>query len=279
MELDIYQVDAFTFERFKGNPAGVCITEKGLDERLMLAIAAEMAVSETAFLSLSDFSLRWFTPQVEVSLCGHGTLSVAHILQETGRLAVGDEMGFNTLSGTLSVIAQHNRIAMAFPSPSLDFSVHINEVLFVYLGIQPQQVVSYCGFDGKWLIEVIDESIVLALAPNFEQLKQLPGRGVVVTAKRTTAKNDAVIAHHSVDKGADFISRYFAPWVGVNEDPVTGSAHCALAVYWQKKLNKTCLKGYQASQRGGFVDMEVLANEQVTLMGQAVTTLKGKIIL
>ncbi|WP_298772349.1 PhzF family phenazine biosynthesis protein [uncultured Shewanella sp.] len=268
MELAIYQVDAFTSERFKGNPAGVCITEKGLDERLMLAIAAEMAVSETAFLSLSDLTLRWFTPQVEVSLCGHGTLSVVHILQETGVLDVGDEMRFNTLSGPLKVAIKPDSISMLFPAPRLDFSLDNDGVLMTSLGIQSDQVVSYCGFDGKGLIEVNDEQIVRALRPNFESLKRLPGRGVIVTAKNDAANTD----YH-------FCSRYFAPWVGVNEDPVTGSAHCALAVYWQEKLNKACLKGYQASQRGGVVEMEVLSNEHVNLIGQAVTTLKGKIIV
>ncbi|MCL1124740.1 PhzF family phenazine biosynthesis protein [Shewanella surugensis] len=289
MELEIYQVDSFSTEAFKGNPAGVCITDKGLDESLMLAIAAEMAVSETAFLALDALNLRWFTPQVEVSLCGHGTLAVAHILQETGVITVGDDIRFNTLSGPLTVMVKPDCIAMLFPAPILDFSLEMDPSLLSCLGIYPEQVLGFCGFDNKCLIEIDNESVLLALEPNFDLLKQLLGRGIVVTARAVTtavtAKSDDVIGHHAANKDYDFCSRYFAPWVGVNEDPVTGSAHCALAVYWQDKLNKSKLRGYQASSRGGFVDMELLAKQKlspvqrVCLMGQAVTSIKGKLLV
>ena len=131
-----------------------------------------------------------------------------------------------------------------------------------FLGLSAAQVVSHSCFDSKNLIEIVSEQTLLALKPNYDGLKQLPGRGVLVTAK-------------SASEDVDFISRYFAPWVGINEDPVTGSAHCALAVYWGDKLQKTKLKGYQASERGGFVDVERLPNQRVKLMGQAVTVLKG----
>lgn len=262
MELEIFQVDSFTLEEFKGNPAGVCITKNALDEALMFAIAAEMAVSETAFLSLSDLRLRWFTPQVEVKLCGHGTLAVVHVLKEKGLLGVGDELAFNTLSGALRVKIENNHIEMDFPAARLDFDASVDEQMLAFLGLSAAQVVSHSCFDSKNLIEIVSEQTLLALKPNYDGLKQLPGRGVLVTAK-------------SASKDVDFISRYFAPWVGINEDPVTGSAHCALAVYWGDKLQKTKLKGYQASERGGFVDVERLPNQRVKLMGQAVTVLKG----
>jgi PhzF family phenazine biosynthesis protein len=262
MDLEIYQVDSFTSEPFKGNPAGVCITENALDESLMFAIAAEMAVSETAFLSLSDLRLRWFTPKVEVSLCGHGTLAAAHILKEKGIVSVGEEVAFNTLSGSLLVKVEEKHIEMDFPAATIDFNIPTNGQILDHLGITPDQIASFGIFDSKHFIEISNDRQLLDLKPNFDGLKQLPGRGVVVTAK-------------SESKKVDFISRYFAPWVGVNEDPVTGSAHCALAVYWGQKLSQLALTGYQASERGGFVNVELLSNRRVKLIGDAVTVLKG----
>jgi len=262
MDLEIYQVDSFTSEPFKGNPAGVCITDNALDENLMFAITAEMALSETAFLSLNDLNLRWFTPKVEVSLCGHGTLAVAHILKEKGLVPVGGEVLFNTLSGSLRVKVEDKHIEMDFPAATIDFTISPNSEMLTHLGIKSEQLISFGVFDSKIFIEVSTENQLLALKPNFDGLKTLPGRSVVITAK-------------SEAKDIDFISRYFAPWVGVNEDPVTGSAHCALALYWGEKLNQTILTGYQASERGGFVKVELLPNKKVKLIGEAVTVLKG----
>lgn len=262
MDIKIYQVDSFTAQSFKGNPAGVCITEKGLDEKLMLNIAAEMAVSETAFLSLNDMRLRWFTPKVEVKLCGHGTLAVAHILQETGFVSVGESLAFNTLSGQLLVKLTKQNIEMEFPTPDLDGQIGATDEILNYLGIAAEQVIYNGYFDSKILIEINKEADLLALNPNFDGLKRLPGRGILVTVKTDDSK-------------IDFKSRYFAPWVGVNEDPVTGSAHCALAVYWGKRLNKMYLKGYQASERGGYVEMQLLPNQRVKLIGNAITVIKG----
>ncbi|MFT5676522.1 MAG: PhzF family phenazine biosynthesis protein [Paraglaciecola sp.] len=262
MDLEIYQVDSFTSEPFKGNPAGVCITKNALDESLMFAVAAEMAVSETAFLSLSDLRLRWFTPKVEVSLCGHGTLAAAHILKEKRIVSVGDEVAFNTLSGSLLVKVEEKHIEMDFPAATIDFNIPTNDQILAHLGINSDQVASFGIFDSKHFIEISNERQLLDLKPNFDGLKQLQGRGVVVTAK-------------SESKNVDFTSRYFAPWVGVNEDPVTGSAHCALAVYWGQKLSQSALTGYQASERGGFVNVELLSNRRVKLIGDAVTVLKG----
>lgn len=262
MELEIYQVDAFTTEAFKGNPAGVCITEHSLSESLMLSIAGEMAVSETAFLSLSDMRLRWFTPKAEVKLCGHGTLAVAHILQEKGHVNPGDKVNFDTLSGTLTASVGESYIELDFPSPVIAFDVSTSNELLANLGISPSRVVSYGTFDSKVFIEVDDEATLLNLKPNFEAMTRAAGRGVLVTAR-------------AVSLDVDFVSRYFAPWVGVNEDPVTGSAHCALTVYWSEKLAKLRLQGYQASERGGYVATELLANGNTKLIGSAVTVIKG----
>lgn len=262
MELEIYQVDSFTAEPFKGNPAGVCITENELDESLMFSIAAEMAVSETAFLALTNMKLRWFTPKVEVNLCGHGTLAVAHILKEKGTAAIGDTLVFNTLSGPLSVVVHAHTIEIDFPETTINNGIASHVDLLELLGINLEHVIFLGNFDAKFFIEIDTEERLLGLNPNFDGLKKLKGRSVVITSKSASSE-------------CDFVSRYFAPWVGVNEDPVTGSAHCALAVYWQGKLKKSNLKGYQASARGGFVGVECQPNNRVKLFGEAVTTMKG----
>lgn len=262
MDLEVYQVDSFTTETFKGNPAGVCITTKALSGSLMLSIAEEMAVSETAFLSLSDMTLRWFTPKAEVKLCGHGTLAVAHVLKERGQVKSGDSVNFNTLSGTLTAFINESTVALDFPSPAIEFDVPQSQILLNNLGIEKSKVVSFGSFETKVFIEVDSEETLLNLQPNFEAMKQANGRGVLVTA---LPKSNEL----------DFVSRYFAPWVGVNEDPVTGSAHCALTVYWSGKLGKLKLKGYQASERGGYVATELLSNGRTKLIGSAVTVIKG----
>ncbi|WP_068716764.1 PhzF family phenazine biosynthesis protein [Vibrio tritonius] len=265
MELDIYQVDAFTTEAFKGNPAGVCISDEELREGQMLSIAREMALSETAFYVRNTHKLRWFTPEVEVALCGHGTLALAHILQESGEASFGDTLCFETMSGPLSATIEENYIALNFPVAELQGAEVAREKLDL-LGIDEDSVVSYLQFDSKELIEIDSEQLLISLTPSFERLKQLPGRGIVVTSKAGCNK-------------LDFISRYFAPWVGVNEDPVTGSAHCALAAYWGEKLKKHQLNGYQASQRGGNVGCTLLPNHRVELRGKAKTIVKGKLYL
>lgn len=262
MDLDIYQVDSFSSEAFKGNPAGVCITTEGLSESLMLSIAEEMAVSETAFLSLSDMRLRWFTPKAEVKLCGHGTLAVAHVLKERGLIKIGDKVDFETLSGNLTAFIDDSTVELDFPSPVIEFGVSPSSDLLEYLGITASNVIAFGYFDSKIFIEVDSEDTLRNLRPNFEALKQIEGRGVLITTR-------------SVSVELDFVSRYFAPWVGVNEDPVTGSAHCALTVYWSERLGKVKLKGYQASARGGFVATELLPNGRTKLIGSAVTVIKG----
>ncbi|NOH71962.1 PhzF family phenazine biosynthesis protein [Vibrio pectenicida] len=264
MDLDVYQVDSFTTDVFKGNPAGVCITTNALSESLMLSIAEEMAVSETAFLALSDMTLRWFTPKTEVKLCGHGTLAVAHILKERGQVKSGDSVNFDTLSGTLTAFINESTVELDFPSPVIEFNVPQSQILLDHLGIEKSKVVSFGRFDTKDFIEVDSEEILLNLQPNFEAMKQENGRGVVVTTRSNSNE-------------LDFISRYFAPWVGINEDPVTGSAHCALTVFWSGKLRKLKLKGYQASERGGYIATEFLSNGRTKLIGSAVTVIQGVI--
>lgn len=264
MDVNIYQVDAFTNTVFKGNPAAVCITEQSLDESMMLAIAAEMAVSETAFLALDTMQLRWFTPEVEVRLCGHGTLATAHILKQLGHYNRGDSIAFHTLSGVLTAELDHYCIHIVLPAPELNMTTEMNPELIRLLGIAPEHIVDYASFDNKQLIVIDSEEQLMQLKPDFSGMAKLAGRGVLVTAKAATV---------------DVVSRYFAPWVGVNEDPVTGSAHCALAMYWAEKLNKTRLQAFQCSRRGGFVDVELLQSGAVKLSGQAVTVLQGKMTI
>ncbi len=262
VDLDIYQVDSFTTQAFKGNPAGVCISQEPLNEALMFSIAEEMAVSETAFLVLNTMTLKWFTPEVEVKLCGHGTLATVHVLKEQGLVKTGDKVVFDTLSGELSATVRESSIALDFPSTHLSPSLKPDQELLEHLGLEFNQVVSFREFDSKQLIEVVDERVLLDLSPNFDSLKRMDGRGVVVTAFPSNPE-------------LDFVSRYFAPWVGVNEDPVTGSAHCALTQHWAEKLNKSSFNAYQASRRGGYMSTELLANGRIKLIGSAITVISG----
>jgi PhzF family phenazine biosynthesis protein len=262
--LEIYQVDSFTSEPFTGNPAGVCITPSGLPEELMRGIAAEMAVSETAFLALDSYRLRWFTPLVEVALCGHGTLATAWVLKERGVVGDGETMTFHSKSGALHASVCDSTIELDFPQARVEARPLDPEKLAL-LGLPPAQLLFTGIFADKEFVEIVGEEELTALTPDFGGLARLPGRGVVVTARCSRP-------------GVDFVSRYFAPWVGINEDPVTGSAHCALAGYWGGKLNKPSLVGYQASARGGSVGMTLQAGGRVSLFGKAVTTIVGTIL-
>lgn len=262
MRVPVYQVDAFANERFRGNPAAVCLLQEPVGDEWMQAFAMEMNLSETAFLhpEASDWRLRWFTPKVEVSLCGHATLASAHILWETGALALEKPAVFQTLSGALTCVRRGAWIEMDFPAvfakpaapPDLLLSALRVEPVFV--GVNKMD----------YLVQVKTEAEVRELKPNITQLSELPVRGVIVTARSDTDQYD-------------FVSRFFAPAAGVPEDPVTGSAHCCLAPFWSKQLGKTGLTGYQTSQRGGFVRM-TMAGERVMLSGQAVTVLRGELV-
>lgn len=261
MKQIIYQVDAFTNQPFSGNPAGVCILKEPAREDWMQNVAREMNLSETAFLIKEgqDFNLRWFTPATEVELCGHATLASAHILWETGVLKPGEQARFHTLSGLLSAEKKGDWIEMDFPATPATV-VDEPPGLAKALGAK----ICYTGknqFD--YLVEVESEEIVRNLQPDYSAINHLPARGIIVTSRP---------GPDSAHEGYDFISRFFAPAVGVNEDPVTGSAHCCLAPYWSNQLGKDELKAFQASARGGILRVRV-AGDRVILGGQAITVL------
>jgi PhzF family phenazine biosynthesis protein len=261
MGIRTFKVDAFTAEPFSGNPAGVCLPEEPREERWMQAVAREMNLSETAFLlrEADAFRLRWFTPAVEVSLCGHATLASAHVLWSEGILPPGETARFLTKSGELRASRRGDLIEMDFPSkPEESAGPPAN--LLKSLGVKPV----YIGrnvFDYLLLLE--NEEAVRAVSPDFALLRTVDLRGVIVTAPST-------------DPAFDFVSRFFAPKVGVDEDPVTGSAHCALAPFWAKRLGRKELVGRQVSARGGVVHVRD-AGDRVFLAGRAVTILRGEL--
>lgn len=262
MRLPLVQVDAFTDRPFAGNPAAVCVLRDARDERWMQDVAREMNVSETAFLvpQGDGYQLRWFTPTVEVDLCGHATLASAHALWEGGYLAPDADARFHTRSGLLTARRADGWIEMDFPSEPpapVDAPVGLAEAI----GAHPRWVGQNRMY---YLLEVADDAGVRELEPDYAKLVDATTHGVVVTAR-------------SAGDGFDFVSRFFAPALGVPEDPVTGSAHCALAPYWAGRLGKEQMVGLQASMRGGVVRVR-LAGERVILAGQAVTVFTGELI-
>lgn len=263
MRRAIFVVDAFTNRAFAGNPAAVCVLPGPRDDGWRQDVAREMNLSETAFLERRDdasYTLRWFTPAVEVDLCGHATLASAHILWETGELAAGDTARFHTRSGILSAVKKGDWIEMDFPAEPEEPAVAPRELVEA-LGVDPL----YTGrnrFDV--LIEVAGERIVRELVPDMTRLKKVDMRGVIVTSRSSSA-------------GFDFVSRFFAPSVGVDEDPVTGSAHCCLGPYWGAKLGKTSLSALQVSARGGILRVG-LKKDRVLIGGQAVTVLHAELV-
>lgn len=261
MPQSVIQVDAFAGRPFAGNPAAVCVMEGPRDEQWMRDIAMEMNLSETAFLHPEGdgYHLRWFTPAVEVALCGHATLASAHVLWETGALAADAEARFDTLSGLLTCRRDGDWIWMDFPAKPEE-AAEAPEGLAQALGAEPVYV-GRSQFDV--LVEVASEEVVVGLTPDITALAKVKARGVIVTARASR-------------EGADFVSRFFAPRAGVNEDPVTGSAHCVLAPYWAAKLGRTELTGYQASRRGGHVRVRA-AGDRVHLGGRAITVMRGEL--
>ncbi|ABP66287.1 phenazine biosynthesis protein PhzF family [Caldicellulosiruptor saccharolyticus DSM 8903] len=259
--MKLYQVDAFTDKLFKGNPAGVCILEDSLSEEVMQNIAMEMNLSETAFLQNQGdyYLLRWFTPETEVDLCGHATLASAHILWEEGYVEKEKEIVFHTKSGILKAKREGEYITLDFPLEEPK-ATSVPEYLVKALNI-PLLYVGKNRMD--YLVETESEEILRNLKPDFELLKKVDTRGVIVTAKSSSPE-------------FDFVSRFFAPKVGVNEDPVTGSAHTALAPYWSKKLQKTQLVAYQASKRGGVLKLRI-DDQRVYISGKAITFFKAEI--
>jgi PhzF family phenazine biosynthesis protein len=261
MGLAITQVDAFAERAFSGNPAAVCLLEQPPDESWMQLVASEMNLSETAFLLRRDggFGLRWFTPTLEVDLCGHATLASAHLLWEQGHLRPEQPARFHTKSGVLTAQKKGTWIEMDFPATPATPEPHF-QVLESALGMKARYVGRSC-FD--YLVEVESEDAVRGVTPDFAGIGRLKVRGVIVTSRASGS-------------GYDFVSRFFAPASGINEDPVTGSAHCCLGPFWKERLGRDDLTGYQASARGGFVRTRCAEN-RVHISGQAVTVMRGEL--
>jgi PhzF family phenazine biosynthesis protein len=261
IKMKIYQVDAFTSQPFSGNPAGVCLLDGPAPAGWMQNVAREMNLSETAFLHPEGdgYRLRWFTPAVEVALCGHATLASAHTLYETGRLKADQTARFHTLSGLLTARLSGAEIELDFPATP-PAPADAPDGLAEALGVTPLDV-AQSRFD--YLVEIATLDELRAVEPNFTALRRLPVRGVMVTC--------------AGDGEYDFFSRFFAPNAGINEDPVTGSAHCTLGPYWGARLGKREMLAYQASARSGVLRVR-LEGERVILGGQAVTVLHGKLV-
>lgn len=259
---DLWIVDAFADAPFSGNPAAVCMLSGHRPDAWQQALAAEMNQAETAFLTQADaaWGLRWFTPRVEVDLCGHATLASAHYLWESGRLPRTAVAKFQTRSGLLTAESDGAWIVLDFPSTAPSEAAP-PEGLLEALGVKP----SWTGrsrFD--FFVEVANAEIVRGLNPDLGRLAATDARGVIVTAPGDSP-------------GVDFVSRFFAPSVGVPEDPVTGSAHCALAPFWAERLGRLVLTGHQASARGGMVRVET-RGDRVLLGGKARTVVKGELV-
>jgi predicted PhzF superfamily epimerase YddE/YHI9 len=267
MSQRLVQVDAFSSRPFRGNPAGVCLLERPASAEWMQLVAREMNLAETAFLYREGregregelFSLRWFTPAVEVALCGHATLASAHVLFEDGHLPPAEVARFSTQSGILSARKDGDWIELDFPATPV--GAPRQEVDWAAIvGVAPR-FVGESRFDA--FVEIDDEGTLSALAPDLGAIARLPYRGVIVTARSSAY---------------DFVSRFFAPGSGVPEDPVTGSAHCALAPYWAGKLGKSELHAFQASPRGGELRVRN-AGDRVILAGQAVTVFRIELVV
>jgi PhzF family phenazine biosynthesis protein len=255
-------VDAFTDRAFSGNPGAICLMSGPAAEKWMQAVASEMNLSETAFLYPEGdaYRLRWFTPAVEIALCGHGTLAAAHVLWESERLPPEHQARFVTLSGPLGARRDGAFITLDFPARPVE-ACPAPAGLVEALGVQP---VSVARFEKEYLVELPSAAAVRAVTPDFRALAALPLRTVTVTAAGDGAPYDIV-------------SRFFAPGSGIPEDPVTGSAHCALGPFWAARLGKSELLAHQASARGGTLRVSPRGG-RVLLSGQAVTVSRGEIL-
>ncbi|HEX9163367.1 MAG TPA: PhzF family phenazine biosynthesis protein [Thermoanaerobaculia bacterium] len=258
----LLQIDAFTDQPFRGNPAAVCLLERERDATWMQQVGAEMNLSETAFLlpRADGWSLRWFTPTVEVDLCGHATLASAHALWSEQLLNPDETAHFHTRSGLLTASLNGDWIELDFPV-TRESKSDAPPGLLEALGVPKPLYVGKNKFD--YLVEVESEEAVRAINPDYARLRQIPVRGVIVTSRAANGQHD-------------FVSRFFAPASGVNEDPVTGSAHCCLTPYWAAKLGKAEMVAYQASKRGGILRVR-LNGDRVRLGGRAVTIFRGRL--
>lgn len=263
--IPIFQVNAFTSEPFRGNPAAVCVLSEAREGAWMQHVAAEMNLSETAFIlpQGDDYQLRWFTPTVEVNLCGHATLAAASVLFSQNLAPADRPITFQTRSGSLIARQVDHFIELDFPQQPIT-PTEVPELVLRGLGITPPDL-KFAGKTPEDYFLELEADVLRTLHPNFSVLAQIPGRGVIATAKSDRSE-------------ADFISRFFAPAAGINEDPVTGSAHCSLSPYWSEKLSKTELVGFQASARGGWVKVYG-AGERVFLQGQAVLVWQGELLV
>lgn len=259
-KIPLFQVDAFTDQPFTGNPAAVVLVKSNPAPAWMLKVAREMNLSETAFVYPlgEQFGLRWFTPSTEVELCGHATLSAAHILWQTGTVPPDQPITFATLSGSLGARLAGGWITLDFPANPV-FPWVLPRGVIEATGGEP----TFSGISGeKWLLEYANEDEVQRLSPDFSALVRFSGRGLIVTSRSRRAD-------------VDFVSRYFAPWIGINEDPVTGSAHTMLGPYWREKLGKQEMTARQLSARGGLLRVRV-TSERVFISGLAVTIFRGE---
>jgi predicted PhzF superfamily epimerase YddE/YHI9 len=261
MSIPIVQVDAFTADPFAGNPAAVCVLPGERDAAWMQLVAREMNLSETAFLVARDdgFDLRWFTPAAEVDLCGHATLASAHVLWETGLLPRTQQARFHSKSGLLTADSRGDWIELNFPATPCA-PADPPPGLLEALNVKPLYAARnriYC------LLELSNEEEVRSVRPDFGRLREVDARGIIVTSL-------------SASPGFDFVSRFFAPALGVDEDPVTGSAHCCLTPFWSDRLKRTAFTARQVSARGGVLRLQ-LDGDRVRLGGQAVTILRGEL--
>ncbi len=263
MGIPLYQVDAFTNTPFTGNPAAICLLSEPLSDTFQQSLAMENNLAETAYLLKEGdaYRLRWFSPLSEIDLCGHATLASAHILWETGTLATTEQARFQTRSGLLTADYSEGWITLNFPALYAT-PIETPEGLADAMGAEPTAVYR-SRFD--LLVHFESEQMVRSLQPDFRKLLQVEARGVIATAQGSESEYD-------------FVSRFFAPAVGIDEDPVTGSAHCCLVPFWAEQLGKSRFLAYQASKRGGVLRLQLESN-RVLLTGQAITVLKGEVCI
>ena len=263
MGVAFYQVDGFADLPFTGNPAAVCLLDGRRDVEWMQDVASEMNLSETAFVQPDEdaFRIRWFTPTVEVDLCGHATLAAAHALWSEGRVLNTAPISFSSRGGALAASRQGSWIELDFPSYNVN-PAPLNPLLKQALGAE----IAFSGAtEYDQFVELASAAEVRDLRPNLATLARIDARGIIVTSRGDS-------------EDCDFVSRFFAPRSGIPEDPVTGSAHCALGPYWQARLGRNPLIGYQASPRGGRVRVRV-AGDRVRIAGQAVTVVRGELMV
>lgn len=262
MEVRIVQVDAFTSEPFRGNPAGVCVLDRWAPEAWMQAVAGEMNLSETAFLVRrgEGFEIRYFTPKIEVPLCGHATLASSHLLWEEGLVSPGEGIALRAKGGNLSAGREGKWVRLDFPAiPAV--RAETPDGLSKALGAEI--LGAYQSWENGYLVELDGVTAVRGLEPDYTRLRQFGPINVTAAG--------------GGEEGCDFVSRFFAPSLGIDEDPVTGVAHCSLAPFWAERLGKDEMVGHQLSRRGGVVRVRA-RGERVDILGQAVTVMRGEIL-